>query len=365
MVKKLTWSDNHIKKYKWLFNKYKMVKNDIQEENFIDENKRGLLTFIEKIGLSNSSKEQLYFLVGRYLDIKKDRYAKTYKQAGYNLMLLKDKEEGENKQDEREKEKYKHLSYFLEIIKSFDMNKLNNKELLLCLLTLQPPLRTSFYYSAKIIRQEKDNNKEDNYILLNYRHKKAYYIVNSDKVSNSKEYSNYKNSKIQINNKELVKALLNKYKENPSIYIFGDTKKTNISILRWLEDITKIKGLNIDNMRSIYITWFYNKKITHEEKRKLALSMRHSILTASKNYFKIVDNSDEIENNKSCEDIKNKLMYLENKNVYEEQLIKDEKLNKKRRYDIIFNINNKGAEPRDTTIKKYNLEYDEENDIWF
>ena len=119
MVKKLTWSDNHIKKYKWLFNKYKMVKNDIQEDNFIDENKRGLLTFIEKIGLSNSSKEQLYFLVGRYLDIKKDRYAKTYKQAGYNLMLKKDKEEGENKQDEREKEKYKHLSYFLEIKKKF------------------------------------------------------------------------------------------------------------------------------------------------------------------------------------------------------------------------------------------------------
>ena len=43
------------------------------------------------------------------------------------------------------------------------------KYLLLAMLVYQPPLRTSFYSTAKFIRSKLDNNKVDNFIWINKR----------------------------------------------------------------------------------------------------------------------------------------------------------------------------------------------------
>ena len=90
--------------------------------------------------------------------------------------------------------------------------------------------------------------------------------------------------------------------------------------------------------------------------------MRHSILTDSKNYYKIVD--DDENNNKKydveeSEEIKNKLLYCENKAKYEENLNNDKSNFDKKRYDVIYNLNKKGTTPKDSTIKKYNLKFDD------
>tara|TARA_R110001606_G_scaffold328079_1_gene475124 strand:- start:304 stop:1347 length:1044 start_codon:yes stop_codon:yes gene_type:complete len=346
-MNKLIWSPQHDKILNWLFNIFSKDHKDITKDNFILKDSSKLLNYIKNLDLSNSSKEQMFFMVGRYLDIKnKNKDSSLFKQAGYNLKLLIDKKEGQNELDEGEKEKFRSLDYFISIVDNFDMNNLNNKELLLTLLILQPPVRSSFYCEAKVIKSIKEDDKTTNFLLLNYKLKKAYYIINRDKVSNSKEYKDFKHSKIEIDNKILVNALLNKYKRKSTIFIFGNKKISNITLLRWLEDITKIKNFNIDNIRSIYITWQYDKKITFEEKSQLAFKMRHTIITASKNYYKIIDkdNIKKDKDNKEYEDDKTKRKFIKNKK------------------DVIYNLNSKQITPRDNTIKKYDLKFI--NKVW-
>jgi hypothetical protein len=356
MVNKKVWSKDHIKEHKRLFNLMKKVDDNIKLEDYIDLNKRKVFKFINDLKLSNSSKEKLFFVVGRYLDIKKDRYySNKFKQAGYDLKVINDEKENLNLMDEKEKEKYQPLEYFEEIIKSYDMNNLTNIQILLCLLVLQPPLRTSYYYTAKIIKQSKLNNKIDNYFLIN--RSKCYYIVNKDKVSNTKVYGNNRNSIIEIENKELCKAIILKYKNNPTEYLFGDKETTNTTINNWLEKETKISGLNVDNMRSIYITSKYNKGLNYAQKKKIALQMRHSVDTASRNYFKITNDKPEL-NKEDCENIRMELEYFKNKEKYL-SLNKDKKY-RKRRYDIIYNLNKNNYSPKKDTIEKYNIKYNED-----
>lgn len=358
MVYKKVWSKEHIKEHKRLFNLYKNEKNDIDLSNYIDLNKRDIFRFIHNLDLSNSSKEKLLFTVSRYLAIKNDRYYTVkYREAGYVFKKLSDEKEGLNEMDDKEKMKYQPLEYFEEIIKTYDKTNLSNSQLLLYLLVYQPPLRTSFYYTAKIITQTKQNNKIDNYLLI--LRSKCYYIVNDDKVSVSKVYGNNKNSIIEIENKGLCNALIDRYKNNPTEYLFGNTKRTNTSLLKWLENESKIKGLNIDNMRSIYITNKYNEGINYAGKKKLALQMRHSVDTASKNYYKIIDkdDSDDIEE-KDCNNIKLELEYFKNKEKF--MIDNKDKDYKKKRYDIIYNLNRNGYKPKKETIDKYKLKYNED-----
>jgi hypothetical protein len=347
-MNKLIWSPQHEKIKNWLFNIFSKDHKDNTKDTFLLKDSTMILNYIKNLDLSNSSKEQMFFMVGRYLDIKnKNKDATLFKQAGYNLKLLKEKKEGQNELDEGEIEKFRPLDHFISIVKNFDMKKLNNKELLLALLTLQPPVRSSFYCEARIIKNIKEDDKVNNFLLLNNKLKKAYYIINKDKVNKSHEYKNFKHSKIEIENKQLVNALLNKYKTKPTIFIFGNKKISNITLLRWLEDITKIKNFNIDNMRSIYITSEYDKKLTFEQKSQLAKKMRHSIITASKNYYKIIDKyeiKNEEEDKKKFDDEKSKRKFIKNKN------------------DVIYNLNKKQITPRDNTIKKYNLNFI--NNVW-
>ena len=87
------WTAQHVKKFNWLYNWFSTNKENVNKETFIDENKRQLLSLIEKNeNWSNGSKEGLLFMIARYLYNKnnKDRYIKLYSEAGYQL--LKDKE---------------------------------------------------------------------------------------------------------------------------------------------------------------------------------------------------------------------------------------------------------------------------------
>jgi hypothetical protein len=42
----------------------------------------------------------------------------------------------------------------------------------------------------------------------------------------------------------------------------------------------------------------------------------------------------------------------------------DDKLYKKRRRDIIYNINKKGTIPKEDTLKKYNIVYDDDKKLY-
>ena len=64
---------------------------------------------------------------------------------------------------------------------------------------------------------------------------------------------------------------------------------TDATILKWLRDITDVKGLTVDMLRSSYITDFYEKTKTFEARKELAGKMRHSVMTAARNYLKVED----------------------------------------------------------------------------
>ena len=82
---------------------------------------------------------------------------------------------------------------------SIDYTTLSNfndhyQYLVLAMVIYQPPLRTSYYSTCKIIRLKKLNNKIDNFILLSKRNNinKTKMIINKDKASNYKVYNQNK-----------------------------------------------------------------------------------------------------------------------------------------------------------------------------
>ena len=377
------WTAQHVKKFNWLYNWFSTNKENVNKETFIDENKRQLLSLIEKNeNWSNGSKEGLLFMIARYLYNKnnKDRYIKLYSEAGYQLLKDKENLEQQNQMDEKEKENHKTIEYLKNILESHDDKANENiiehyKHLFLMMLIYQPPLRTSFYSSSKFLRLLIKDNKDTNYVYITRKGKlKIYYIVNKDKASNYKLYNVNKNlSKIKIENEELVKFINESFIKYPRTYLFEvNTKPVSDAILlRWLRSITDTPLINIDMIRSAYITWFYENNKTYGSRDKLSREMRHSQATASKNYLKVSNEPvlppDEQINNLNNEIIKLKIE-IQNLNIklvaYEGNNEIDKKFRKKRN-DILFLLNNKNHTAKDVTIKKYDIIYDDSTKLYY
>ena len=381
---KKIWSPAHQKKYLWLFNylqtldpKYKKF-SDIDFLNKI--NKRELIKLIESNkSWGNSSKESLYFTITRWLAINKpdSNFIKTFKELGFKLKKKRDELEGENKLDTKEEENIRPYEYFISILNDIKADEIQTraehyKYLILALLTLQPPIRTSFYTSAKITDTIENLDSDTNYIFI--KKDDAFFVVNKDKVSNAGRFK-AKNelSYVYIKNKELIKILYDSITKFPRTYLFESKLKNTIkdeTFLNYLRSITHLKALNVDMMRSIYITHFYNKNTTFNSREELALQMRHSQLTAQKNYLKL--SPDGKDDNKQIEKLteENARLQVKVQELTEElnKLKLDNSPNDKqfikRRTDILYKINNKSVNPKEDTLNKYNIIYDQEKKIY-
>jgi hypothetical protein len=160
---------------------------------------------------------------------------------------------------------------------------------------------------------------------------------------------------------EAKKALLESYMNFPRNFLLeiNNEKITDSTVLRWLRDITGVPGITIDIMRSSYITWFYEMHPHYNDRDKLSRLMRHSQKTAQLNYNKVFSTEQKedtcretrktlIEKETQIKELINKLdAYQKNK--------PDDALFKKRRRDMLYNLNTKGRAPRDDTLKKYNI----------
>ena len=162
---------------------------------------------------------------------------------------------------------------------------------------------------------------------------------------------------ISIENDKLVKLINESYKKYPRNYLLeiDDKPITHATFLEWLRKITDVKLINNDILRSSYINWFYDNNKTMGSREKLALQMRHSVLTAQKNYRKVIETVE-----KPLDELKLENEVLNNKltNCESENKLTDAKYNKRRR-DIIYKINNKGVTPKEETLNKYNITYDD------
>jgi len=377
--KTLPWTEAHKKNFTWLFNTYIKTHPDANRETFIEENKRSLMTFIETYDAwGDGSKEAQLFMVARYLHNKNpsDKYSTRYSNKGHEYMMKNRNKEDDNQLDDKEVLSYRSHEFFEALIDDIDKSTLTTKEehmkyLLLNMLVYQPPLRTSFYSTAKIIRTKKENDKITNFVSINRRGSlKVSYIVNKDKASNYKVFKMNKNlSSIVVEDKKLAELINESYNKYPRDYLFVGITGDNVSdgtLLKWLKDITGIKGLNFDIMRSSYITWFYQNNKTFGEKTKLAKQMRHSAETAARNYNKVFDTSPEVIQNQNTE-LLLKLKALEQQlqecQIKNKSVEEDSKLFKKRRSDIIYRIN-KGTKPKESTLKIYKITQDEETKVY-
>lgn len=369
MPKDKTWSDwskNDEARYSMLYSYLKTKVKDLDEFTFIEDKKRSIMSQIENNNnWADTTKEALLFMVAKYLKLSNDvRYGKMYSSRGYDYLMRNREKENENKQDATEIENYKSHEYLLNVIdnikpESITTIKKHLQYLLLNMLVLQPPLRPDFYLTTKFIFLKKDNDNINNFIWITKRGKlKVNYIVNNDKVSKTKVYNMNKNlSIINIENDKLIKLINDSYKKYPRNYLLEIDEKpiTHSTYLDWLRKITDVKLINNDILRSSYINWFYDNNKTMKRREKLALQMRHSVLTAQKNYRKVIEEVDI----KPIDEIKleneiliNKLNKCENENK-----LTDAKYNKRRR-DIIYKINIKNVTPKEETLNKYNITYD-------
>lgn len=370
------FSNVHLKLFKILKNYLETINGSALTDSFIEDNKKEFSFIIEgnpKWG--DSSKMAYYYMISRWLDIKneKDPYVKIYAQRGYDLQTKIEQSNGENKLDLKEQENVKPYEYFENILYNLsdeqDTIKTNYQRLLLSLLILQPPMRTDFYTTANFITNIKDNDKINNFVLI--ENNKTSYIVNNDKASNYPAYKNKEElTKIQIDSEELTKYIIDSFKRYPRVYLFENpnTKKSydEQALLRILRKITNIEKINFQMMRSIYVTWFHKQHKTYNEKKKLSHQMRHSVNTAMKNYNKIEQPKEDFKD----EDIKKELVSVKEELKQVKAHCKDafnpiDKIYIKRRSDILYRYNSKGVQSTHKTMDKYNIKYDEVKKIYF
>lgn len=382
---KLVWSDSHKKLYKQLFNKLIQVNNKIQIESYLlNYNKRNLIKFIKDLPLSDSTRESLLFMVARYLEINKpnDTTISDFKNAGYKYKTIRHETEGENKMDIKEQNNYQSLLYFEELLKQKKIEDIKDKAehygyLITALVSLQPPLRSDFYTSCKF-SDGKDIYNDGNYLVIQRTKDftRLFYKVNKDKVSNSKYYKNKPElSVIEIENKELINIILKSYEMYKRSYLFQNNSGQQIkqeTLLKYLKKFTNIPGLTVNMMRSIYITNQYNKRISFKEKENLANQMRNSVLTASKNYFKLTEDDKPLNRDEEMEQLKkeiellkieNNKLKIENNNLKE--LDKNTSEYKKRRRDLLLYYNKHKKIIKENTKDKYNIKYDEETKKYY
>ena len=368
---KKEWSDVHRKKYDWLYNYIKTIEPKAKKDNFINIYKHQLLKLIDdNKNWGAGSKENLYFMVARWLYNEQDKYSKMFSDAGFNLLQISREKEGNNLLDTKEQINFRPYIYFINLLKAIDIKTIRTetdhyKYLLLNMLVFQPPLRTSFYNSAKVIKTISENDNINNFILINKRGKlKVSYIINNDKAKNYRLYSINKNlSKIDLADEKLELLINNSFIQYPRKYLFEVNKKpvSQETILNWLRCITMVPGINIDIMRSSYITNFYSENLNFNSREKLSKIMRHSVQVQSKNYYKIFELENEPAKDPKYNEINVKLEMkikeLETKlnNYTANDISGDNKLYNKQKRDVLYNLNTKRREPRQQTLDKYNI----------
>ena len=372
-TKKILWTSQHQERYNAIFSYLKnSLGLNINKDDYIETlTPRLLLKYLtENPKWSDSTKENYLFTVARKLNIlKKKRNANQFSEEAFKLMNQRQENEGHNSLDAKEMEHWRPHSYFVELLKTYNQTgsttfQQHLKILLLTILTYQPPLRTSFYTTALFLREKNNNDKSHNYVYVNRRGaSKVQYIVNKDKASNYKVYNMNKNLSFIDVEDEAKQAIIDSFMNFPRNYLFEINNEpiTDSTLLRWLREISRVSGLTIDIMRSSYITWYYETHPHYNDRDKLSRYMRHSQKTAQLNYNKVFtaehkeDDCRQTKKNLIDKEIQIKEL-LSKLNAYGENKL-DQQNFKKRRRDIIYNLNSKNRTPRDDTLKKYDIKY--------
>ena len=230
-----------------------------------------------------------YSLKKLFLEKNNNKKSEFWGQKGSEMAQLVNKQEKKSELTGNEIENWKTQEEILKIMNDIPLESLTNynRFLLLAMTTQQPPLRKDFYTTLKFLTDIKDNDGENNYVYLQKKPKKCFYIVNNDKVSKHEKFQDAEHTKIPIENKDLVNLLHNTYNQKNREYVFETESNepysiNSISIVL----LERPFNLNFNILRSSYITSFYKKNIYPQERDDLAIKMRHSSEIATLSYVK-------------------------------------------------------------------------------
>ena len=383
------WTEQHQARYNGLYSRFIENFPKAKKETYIDKYSKskttGLFHWLEhKSNYALGSQKNMYFMIGRFLQIKNNPKYEMFLKRGAELKERIAKEEAKNLKSDKEILSYRPFSYFENIVDESRLTyhymtyKQHMTYLLLALNVLQPPVRTDFYVSCRFITDIKKNKKgEFNYLFIDQENDKMYYIINDDKVSTSKYYSMRPQlSKIEIEDDFLKELILYSYENFYRTFLLQSNYVDDIdetimqgTYLAWLRKITVIPTITQDMMRSNYITNFYKTHSSYEDRQLLSEKMRHSYTTAHLHYFKKdvdTDNQPITKNDlqEQNQKLQNELDMLKTRLQEQKTGIQDAKKFAKQRYDCIYALNNKGVKPRKASIDKYKLVYDEETKLW-
>ena len=154
------------------------------------------------------------------------------------------------------------------------------------------------------------------------------------------------------------------------------------TLLRYLRERTKVENIDIDTMRSVYISHLYNNyNLNWKEKETMASKMRHDPRTAQHKYLKVLEKTktetakDERirELEEQVKKLTEKLKNMENeKDKINDKVnnLKDEKQGdpvwRKRRYDVVFRLN-KGIQKniKESTLEKIDIKYNKDTGKYY
>jgi hypothetical protein len=229
-----------------------------------------------------------YALKKLFTENEEEDKAKFWLEKGAESgKALKD-QEAENKLTGSEKQKWKSQEQIMKIMSSIKIVSWTdrNRFMILAMCTYQPPLRKGVYNRMKFLFNPKKNNKKDNYLFL-IKDGVSYFIVNNDKVTRHDSFNTPESIFIQIEDKNLVKALWTFYEIRKREYVFVKENGDPYS----MDSFTKLLleepyDLSFNILRSSYVTHFYNTHNNFKDRTELARKMRNSAQVGHLNYYK-------------------------------------------------------------------------------
>ena len=201
----------------------------------------------------------------------------------------------EYKQTLDESEKRNYIPYGELIQKAEELRTIYNNTptyknivrlLLICLYTLQPPLRND-YNNMKLINSDSEDDRKNNFLLIDNR-QNIYIIINKDKVIKL-----HGRGEIPILNpmlKSIINLYITEYAAN-NTYLFENedgTPYTKRKVQYIINGMFEHKTLNFCNLRSAYISEFYKTHHRLLDRQELADKMRHSQKLAEVSYLKFL-----------------------------------------------------------------------------
>lgn len=274
--------------------------------------------------------------------------------------------------------------------------------LMLCLTTMNEPLRSEYKDMEIVSMRGKIKNKKKNYIIVGQ--KSVSFSIGDDKVVGSHGIE-----LIPISNTKLMNIVRQSLRKYPRKYLFTQLADSNkplgMQYFRLLDGVFEPKKVSVDILRSAYITDAFTRDLTLTGRKKICQRMRTSFQMALHNYEKtkitktfkkqlktvVNKNIKKLENPKPKTVVKqnpkkpdpkadtkakrkaerkaelNKLYYENHKKEMKErqkvnyEKDKDDKRRKKVLYDIKVG---KTKKPTQATINKYDLKYNTKTKTW-